>query len=124
MTLDILLRSVVLLAGAILWLSGLRLFLQAELSRRRKLVWTACLVVTGGLIGVLLSGRQVWEKFLILFALLPGLGVVDIVLLKSRRGLSFWIRACGFELGTVFGMAGIVRILSDAVGITAVLGTR
>ena len=124
MTLEILLRSVVLLAGAILWLSGLRLFLRAELSRRRKLVWTACLVVTGGLIGLLLSGRQVWEKFLILLALLPALGVVDIVLLKSRRGLSFWIRACGFELGTVFGMAGVVRILSDAVGITAVLGTR
>ena len=124
MTFDILLRSVVLLAGAILWWTGLRLFLGAAWSRRRQLVWTACLVVTGGLIGVLLSGPQVWEKFLILLALLPALAVVDIALLRSRRGLSFWIRACGFELGTVFGMAGVARILCDAAGITAVLGTR
>lgn len=124
MTFDTLWRSVVLLAGAILWLAGLRLFIGARLSRRRKLVWTTCLLVTGGLIGVLLSGPQVWEKFLILLALLPVLGVIDIVLLRSRRGLSFWIRACGFELGTVFGMAGVARILCDAAGIAAVLGTR
>lgn len=124
MTFDVLLGSVVLVASAVLWLSGLRLFLRAELSRRRRLVWTACLVGTGGVIGVLLSRPQVWEKFLILLALLPALGAVDIALVRSRRGVSFWIRACGFELGTVFGMAGVTRILCDTIGFTAVLGTR
>ena len=38
---EVLFRSVILVASAILWLSGLRLFLRAELSRRRRLVWTA-----------------------------------------------------------------------------------
>ena len=82
MMFDVLFGSVVLVASAILWLSGLRLFLRAELSRRRRLVWTACLVGTGGVIGVLPSRPQVWEKFLILLALLPALGAVDIALLR------------------------------------------
>jgi hypothetical protein len=119
---EVLFRSVVLIASAILWLSGLRLFLHATLSRRRRLVWTACLVATGGIIGLLLSRSQVWEKFLILLALLPALGLADMLLLRSRRGWSFWIRACGFELGTVFGMASITRLVCDKAGIVGVLG--
>lgn len=80
-------------------------------------------MVAGGLIGLLLPGAQVWNKFLILLALLPFLGASDILLLRSRRPLSFWIRACGFELGTVFGMAGITRLLCDRMGVGALLGT-
>jgi len=115
-------RSVVLIAGAVLWLSGLRLFLRAELSRRRKLVWTGCLVVTGGIVGLLLGRSQIWEKFLLLLGLLPVLGLADMFILRSRRGLSFWIRACGFELGTVFGMASATRLVCDNAGIAKVLG--
>lgn len=32
--------------------------------------------------------------------------------------------ACGFELGTVFGMAGFTRFLCDRVGLGALLGAR
>lgn len=119
---EVLFRSVVLVASAVLWLSGLRLFVRTELSRRRKLVWTACLVATGGVVGLLLSRSQVWEKFLLLLALLPLLGLADRFLLGSRRGVSFWIRACGFELGTVFGMASITRLVCNYAGIAGVLG--
>jgi hypothetical protein len=87
-------------------------------------VWTVCLVGTGALIGVLLSQPQVWKKFLILLALLPALGAIDIALLRSQRGLSFWIRACGFELGTVFGIAALTRLLCDTAGFAAVLGVQ
>ena len=121
---EVLFRSSVLVAGAILWLSGLRLFLRAKLSRRWRLVWTACLVAAGGVVGLLLNRPQIWEKFLLVVALLPVLGLADVLLLRSRRGLSFWIRACGFELGTVFGIAGLARTLCDTVGIGAVLATR
>ncbi len=124
MRFDPLFGSIVLVASAILWISGLRLFLRAELSSRRKLAWTACLVGLGGVIGVLLSRPQVFQKFLILLALLPALGAIDVALRRSRRGLSFWIRACGFELGTVFGAAAATRILCDAAGIAAILAAR
>jgi hypothetical protein len=43
-------------------------------------------------------------------------------LLRSGRGLPFWIRACGFELGTVFGVAGLTRLLCDQAGLRALLG--
>jgi hypothetical protein len=79
---ELVLRSLVLVAGAALWLAGLRLFLRAGLSRARRLV-----------------------------------------LLRSGRGLSFWIRACGFELGTVFGVAALTRLLCDQAGLRALLGT-
>ena len=121
---EFLFRFGIVVAGAVLWLTGLRLFIGAELPRRRKVGWSACLVVTGALIGLLLSRAQVWEKFLILLALLPLLAAADIFLLRSRRRLSFWIRACGFELGTVFGVAGITRFLCDTAGLSALLGTR
>jgi len=119
---DILWRSGVVIVGAALWLTGLRLFLRAELSGRRKLAWSACLVGVGVVIGLLLSRTQVWEKFLILLALLPALGAADTLLLKTRRGFSFWVRACGFELGTVFGVAALTRLLCDAAGFSAWLG--
>lgn len=124
MTVDVLFRCLVVIAAGVLWLVGLRLFLGTTLSGRRKMTWTACLLGTGGAIGVLLTGPQVWQRFLILFLLVPVLGVIDIALLRARRGLSFWIRACGFEVGTVFGMAAGTRLLCDAVGFVAVLGRR
>jgi len=82
---DVLFGAVALAASAILWLSGLCLLFRAEMSRRRRLVWTTCLLGTGGVIGVILSRPQVWEKFLILLALLLALGAVDMALLRSRR---------------------------------------
>jgi hypothetical protein len=121
---EFLFRFGILVAGAVLWLTGLRLFIGAELPRPRKVGWSACLVVTGALIGLLLSRAQVWEKYLILLALLPLLAAADVFLLRSGRRLSFWIRACGFELGTVFGVAGVTRFLCDTVGLSALLGPR
>ncbi len=121
---EFLVRSGIVVASAVLWLTGLRLFIADELPRRRKLGWGACLVVTGVLIGLLLPRAQVWEKFLLLLALLPLLAAADLFLLRSRRQLSFWIRACGFELGTVFGVAGVTRFLCDSAGLSALLGVR
>jgi hypothetical protein len=122
--LEVVFRSGIVVAGAVVWLVGLRLFIGAQLPRRRKVRWTACLVLTGGLIGLLLSRVQIWEKVLILAALLPLLAAADVVLMRSRRRWSFWIRACGFEVGTVFGVAGVTRLLCDTVGLSALLGTR
>jgi hypothetical protein len=119
---ELVLRSLVLAAGAALWLAGLRLFLRAGLSRARRLVWSAGLIAVGGLIGLLLSGSQLEQRFGTVLVLLPVLAAVDVRLLRSGRGLSFWIRACGFELGTVFGVAGLTRLLCDQAGLRALLG--
>lgn len=121
MTLTFLFRSGIVIASALLWAAGLRLFVGAALSRRYKLAWIACLVAAGAAIGLLLTGPQVWHRFLILFAVLPLLGAADTFLSRAPRGLPFWIRACGFELGTVFGTAGVTRLVSDVMGIAAVL---
>jgi hypothetical protein len=58
-----LVRSGILVASVVLWVAGLRLFVGAELSRQRKLTWSGCLVVAGGLIGLALPAAQVWNKF-------------------------------------------------------------
>ncbi len=119
-----LLPPFLVVAAAIIWLAGLRLFLHSGLSRRRKILWTAFLVSVGAAIGLLLTGRQVLEKFLILLALLPVLASIDVVLMRSGRGLSFWIRACGFEVTTVFAVARFTRLLCDRAGLAAFLGVR
>jgi hypothetical protein len=117
--LKFLIRPVVLAGAGVLWFAGLRLFLQSGLSRTRKAGWTALLVLVGTGIGILLPLSQVWSKFLVLIVILPVLGLADVMLLRSRRGLSFWIRACGFEVCTVFGVGAAARLLLDLARIGA-----
>ena len=91
------------------------------MSRNRKVGWTAFLVLVGIGIGVVLPLSQVWRKFFLLILLLPALGVADVLLLRSGRGLSFWIRACGFEVCSVFGAAALARFLLDMADVTALV---
>ncbi len=97
-------------ASVVLWVAGLRLFVKSTLSPRHKIVWTLCLVLVGIAIGALLPLAQIRSRMLLLLAIVPILALVDVMLLRSRRGLSFWIRACGFEIVTVFGTAALTRI--------------
>ena len=108
-------RIAIIAAAGVLWFTGLRLLLQSDLSRTRKIGWTVFLVVIGIAIGVVLPASEVWRKFWLLVLLLPVLGLADVWLLRSGRGVSFWIRACGFEVGTVFGAAAVTRVLMDLV---------
>jgi hypothetical protein len=117
--LDLLVRIAVIIGAGVLWIAGLRLFLQADFSRYRKVGWTAFLVLAGIGIGVVLPLSQVWSKFLLLIVLLPALGLADVWLLRSGRGLTFWIRACGFEVCTVFGAAAAARYFLDLAGTAA-----
>lgn len=116
---ELLIRIAFVIGAGVLWLAGLRLFLQSDLSRTRKLVWTALLVLAGIVTGVGLPLSHVWSKFVLLILILPALGLVDVFLLRSGRGLSFWIRACGFEVCTVFGTAAATRFLLDLAGSAA-----
>lgn len=116
-------RMALLLGAAALWVAGLRLFLQSDLSRARKVTWTAFLVLVGTGIGLALPLDEVWRKFWLLLLVLPVLGLIDVLLLRSGRGLWFWIRACGFEVCTVFGTAGAVRFCLDLTGAAALLAT-
>ena len=109
-------RVAIVLGAAVLWLAGLRLFLRSEMSRRKKVGWTSILLLVGVAVGIVLPLDQLWEKFLVLLMILPVLGLLDVWLLGSKRGLSFWIRACGFEVGTVFGAASGARLLLDMAG--------
>jgi hypothetical protein len=83
--------------------------------------WTALLVLAGLGIGVVLPLSQVWGKFLWSIVILPVLGLADVWLLRSGRGPSFWIRACGFEVCTVFGAAAAARYLLDLAGAAALV---
>lgn len=121
--LDLLIRITVVVGGGILWLAGMRLFLQTDLSRWRKLGWTAFLLLVGIGIGVALPLSQVWNKFLWLIVILPALGLADVWLLRFGRGLSYWIRACGFEVCTVFVAAAAARYLLDLMGAAPLLPT-
>ncbi len=58
------------------------------------------------------------SKFLMVLALVPLLAAVDVWLLRSEHGLTFWIRACGFEACSVFGAAAVARWVFDIAGIT------
>jgi hypothetical protein len=57
--------------------------------------------------------------------LLPILGIADVLLLRARRGWLFWIRACVFEVGTVFGAEGLTRVVCDPspTQVNSALGT-
>lgn len=116
-----LVRIAIVVGGAVLWLAGLRLFGQSGLSRAKKAGWTTFLVVVGIGVGVVLPLNQVWAKFVWLIVILPPLALADVLLLRSRRGLSFWIRACGFEVCTVFGVAAAARLLLDMAGAAALI---
>jgi len=119
--LEFLVRIAIVVGASVVWFAGLRLFLQSDLSRTRKAGWTALLVFVGICVGVVLPLSQVWSKFFLLIVILPVLGLADVLLLRSRRGLSFWIRACGFEVCTVFGAAAAARCLLDLAGAAALV---
>lgn len=109
--------KIAIVAGAgVVWFAGLRLFLESSLSQKRKAIWTVFLVLVGVGIGAVLPLNHVWNKFLLMIVILPVLGLADVWLMRSGRGLSFWIRACGFEVCTVFGMAAVARVVLDQIG--------
>ena len=119
--LESLLRIAIVIGAGLVWFAGLRLFLQSDLSRPRKVGWTAFLILVGIGIAVVLPLSQVWRKFFLLILILPLLGLADVLLLRSGRGLSFWIRACGFEVCTAFGAAAAARLLLDLAGVLALI---
>ena len=119
--LESLVRITIVVGTGVVWLAGLRLFLQSDLSRRKKVGWTAFLFLVGISIGIVLPLSQVWSKFFLLIVILPVLGLADVMLLRSGRGLSFWIRACGFEVCTVFAAAAAARFLLDLAGVAALV---
>ncbi len=113
--------SIVAVAG-VLWLAVLRLLLNSDLSRARKVGWSALLAVVGIGVGIVLPLDQLWDKFRVLIVVLPLLGLADVLLFRTGRGLSFWVRACGFEICTVFGVAAGTRLLLNLVGAAPVIG--
>ncbi len=119
--LELLGRIAIMVVAGVVWFAGLRLFLQSDLSPTRKVAWTAFLVLVGIGIGVVFPLSQVWGKFCLLIVILPVLGLADVLLLRSGRGLSFWIRACGFEVCTVFGAAAAARFALDLAGAEALV---
>jgi hypothetical protein len=110
-----------LVACAVLWVAGVRLFLRSGLSRSHKLTWTVVLVLAGGAIGALLPPHAISFRFLIVLCALPLLGIADVFLLRSRRSFSFWLRACGFEVCTVFAVAALIRMFLDFRGVAPLL---
>ena len=115
---------VILVACAILWAVGLRLFLRSGLSPSRKLSWIAVLALIGGAIGALLSLHGISYRFVIVLCALPLLGIADVLFLRSRRSFSFWLRACGFEVCTVFAIATLIRMFLDCRGVTPLLRAK
>ena len=107
--------------GAILWVLGLQLYLRAEYSPRDKFIWTGVLIIVGIAIGLLLPAPSIRGKFILLLLALPILAAVDLLFLRPARTLSFWVRACGYEVCTVFGVAGLTRLLLNAIGIAPIL---
>ncbi len=120
---EVVVRTALLVGAGVVWFAGLRLFLQSGLSRTKKVEWTALLILVGIGIGIVLPLRDVWIKFVLLIVILPVLGLADVLLLRSGRGLSFWICACGFEVVTVFGAAAAARFLLDLAGAAALVPT-
>jgi hypothetical protein len=107
------LQIVAVVVGILLWPLGLAVFLRSELSGRRKIIWTGVLITVGLAIGALLPAPSIVRKFIAMIIALPVFAVVDLAFLKPRRTLSFWIRACGYEVCTVFGVAWVARALID-----------
>jgi len=99
--------------AAALWAAGLRQFVRAPLSTRRKVVWSGLLVVIGAGVGTVLPASQLWSKFLLVFALLPLVTAADVFLFRANKSLGYWIQACGFEVVTVFAAASLTRYALD-----------
>jgi hypothetical protein len=100
--------------ASLLWISGAWLFVRSGLSVQRKVVWTLVLLGIGAVVGVVLPLHGIRNRFLIVLALLPVLALVDIKLAKSNRTFLFWLRACAFEVCTVFGFAALTRLALNA----------
>jgi len=113
--LDVVAWGVFIGLGPVLWSSGLWLFLFSSLSRPRKTAWVAFLVALGVAVGYGLSFSSIRNRFLVLLAALPLLAMVDVKFAKSDRRFSFWLRACSFEICTVFGSAALTRITLDHI---------
>lgn len=107
--------------GPILWASGLWLFLHSGLSRRRKALWIIVLVAVGAAIGFVLPFHIICTKFVLILVILPVAAVVDLWLARSDRRYFYWLRACAFEVGTVFATAAIVRYILDLLNIRALI---
>lgn len=114
--LDIVAWAIFLGLGPVLWASGLWLFLVSSLSRSRKTAWAVFLVSLGVAIGYVLPLPSIRNRFLLLLVVLPLLAIVDVKLAKSNRRFSFWLRACSFEICTVFGSAALTRIAVERIG--------
>ncbi len=111
----------VLGVAAALWSAGLWLFLHAGMTARRKVSWVGVLAVVGVFAGIVLPLPDLWTKFLWVMAIVPVVAVVDVFLVRASRGLTYWIRACGFEVVTTFAVATATRF---ALGFLRVIGPR
>lgn len=109
--------------AAALWAAGLRVFLHSGLTVQRRLSWSGFLLLVGIAVAFVLPLPQIWNKFLIVLAIIPLAAAADLWLFRSGRSFSFWLRACGFEAGTVFFAAMGTRLLLDAAGIAALVRT-
>lgn len=94
----------------VLWLTGLRLFLQTDLTRLKRVLWPIALAAVGVCAGYLLSLTAIRDRFLAILLAVPILSLVDIKLARSNRTFLFWFRACAFEVSTVFGAAAATRL--------------
>ena len=94
-----------------LWVSGVWLFVHSGLRPSRKAFWSLFLVAVGVAIGLLLPLVAIRNRFLVLLLLLPILALIDIKLARSNRTFLFWVRACSFEVCTVFACAALTRFV-------------
>ncbi len=95
----------------LLWASGAWLFVRSPLPRGKKICWTLFLIAIGLAVGAFLPLPGIRNRFFVLLLLLPALALIDIRLARSNRTFSFWVRACAFEVSTVFGCAAAFRLL-------------
>ncbi len=95
--------------GPVLWVAGLVLFVHSPLSPTRKALWFLLLIGVGLFAGAMLPFASIRDKFVFVLVLLPLLAFADVKLMRSDRGLTFWLRACGFEICTVFAVAATAR---------------
>src|SRR6266508_719021 len=108
--LDVVAWAIFLGLGPVLWASSLWLFLLSSLSSLRKTAWAVFLVSLGIAVGYVLPLPSIRNRFLVLLSALPLLAIIDVKLAKSNRRVSFWLRACSFEICTVVGSAALTRI--------------
>ena len=93
----------------LLWASGVWLFAHSGLTSRKKALWVTFLVIVGAAIGLVLPLVAIRNRFLVLLVLLPVVALVDVRLARSKRTFLFWLRACSFEVCTVFACAALAR---------------